>query len=100
MLYLLMQVVSYVVLQASCSPYVLGELWVHGALGPLAGVEAVSRFQYHSWMSDAGFVGVCVLVLIAPLAYVVRPHVVTLVVSGMGLVVWWVFGLGFTIHNM
>jgi hypothetical protein len=99
-LYVAVQVVSYFVLQTSCSPYVLGDLWIHGALGPLAAVEAVPRFRYHSLLSNCGFVLLCVAVLTAPFAHVIWPRRGTMIVSLIGLVVWWLFGLGFTINHM
>ena len=98
--YLLMQVLSYVVLQTSCSPYVVGDMWVHGALGPVAAVEAIPRFQYHSVLGNAGFVAGCLAVAGAPFVHVVWPRPATLAASVVGLVVWWLYGLGLTIHHM
>lgn len=99
-LYLTVQLVSYLFLQASCSSYVLGELWIYGALGPLAAFEAVPRFRYHSPLGNIGFVVFSVAVLVAPFAYVIRPRAITLILSAVGLVVWCLFGLGFTIDHM
>ena len=99
-LFLLVQGISFVVLQRSCSPYVLGDVWIHGALGPLAAYKAVPPWQYHSALANAGFVMVCGCVFAAPLAYVVRPSRLTSVVSAIGLVIWCIFGLGFSIDHM
>src|SRR5687767_5962690 len=72
-LYVLVQLISYALLQRSCSPSVAGAVWLYGALGPLAAVEAIPRLQYHSWLSNAGFVLGALLVLAAPLAHVAWP---------------------------
>lgn len=100
LLYLTVQGISYLLLQQSCSPYVLSEVWLYGALGPLAAVEAIPRFQYHSALSNAGFVILCLTVLALPLAYVVWPRRLTLLVSTVGLAIWYLYGLGFSIHHM
>jgi hypothetical protein len=99
-MYLAVQGLSYLILQRSCSPYTLADLWVHGALGPLAAVEAVPRFRYHSPVSNAAFVALCFAILALPFVYVMWPRRVTMVVSLLGLVLWWLFGLGFTVHHM
>jgi hypothetical protein len=99
-MYLAVQGLSYVILQTSCSSYALVDLWVHGALGPLAAVEAVPRFRYHSFLSNAAFLALSGAILGVPFVYVVWPRRVAMVMSLFGLVVWWLFGLGFTIHHM
>jgi hypothetical protein len=99
-LYLAIQGISYVVLQRSCSSYVLGEVWMFGALGPFAAVEAIPRLQYHSLLSNIGFVLVCLTVLVSPFVYVVWPRRTNLVASAIALVIWCVFGLGFSIDHM
>jgi hypothetical protein len=99
-MYIGIQALSYLVLQACCSPYASGDLWIHGALGPLAAVEAVPRFRYHSLAGNIGFVMVCVAVLVAPFAYVLRPRRLTLLASAVGLVVWCLFGMGFTVRHI
>ena len=99
-MYLVLQVVSYLVLRMCCSPYVHGDLWLHGALGPLAAVEAIPRFRYHSLPGNLGFVMVCLAVLAAPFAYVLNPRRWTLVASAVGLLVWCLFGMGFSIRHM
>jgi hypothetical protein len=99
-LYLVVQAVSYLVLRTCCSPYVHNDLWVHGALGPLAAVEAIPRFRYHSLLGNLGFVLVCLAVLVAPFAYVVKPRRMTFVASALALVVWCLFGMGFSIRHM
>jgi hypothetical protein len=99
-LYLVVQILSYVCLQRACSAYVLGELWIYGALGPFAAVTAIPRFQYHSLLSNFGFVLVCLTVLASPFAYVAQPRRSTLIVSAVALVIWCVFGLGFSIDHM
>jgi hypothetical protein len=75
-------------------------MWLHGALGPLAAVEAVPRFQYHSLPGNIAFVAGCLTLLAAPFAYVIRPRRATLFLSLIGLVAWCLFGLGFTINHM
>ena len=99
-LYVLVQLISYALLQRSCSASRVGEVWAYGALGPLAAVEAIPRLQYHSWLSNAGFVLGALVVLAAPLTHVTWPRRLTLVASGIGLVVWCVYGLGFSIDHM
>jgi hypothetical protein len=99
-MYLTVQAVSYLVLQTSCSPYALTDLWVHGALGPLAAVEAIPRFRYHSLLSNAAFVALWCAILALPFVSVVWPRRVTMVVSLLGLIVWWLYGLGFTVHHI
>jgi hypothetical protein len=99
-MYLAVQCLSYCFLQTSCSSYALVDLWIHGALGPLAAVEAVPRFRYHSLLSNAAFVALCCAVLAAPFIYVVWPRRIALIASLVGLVVWWLFGLGFTVHHL
>lgn len=99
-MYVVVQLLSYVLLQAACSPYGIGRMWLHGALGPLAAVEAVPRFQYHSLQGNIAFVAGCLTLLVAPFAYVIRPRRATLVLSLIALVAWWLFGLGFTINHM
>lgn len=100
LLYLVVQFISYVILQQSCSPAVYADVWLHGALGPFAAIKAGPRFQYHSLLSNIGFLLLCLAVLVMPLAYIVRPQRATLVVSVIGLVIWCVFGLGFSINHM
>ena len=100
LIYLAIQCASFIILQSSCSSRAVGSLWLHGALGPLAAVEAIPRFRYHSLLSNVGFVLACLGILVSPLAYVMWPHRFLLAVSVLGLVVWWLFGLGFTIHHM
>lgn len=99
-IYLVVQIASYLFLLESCSRYSLADMWIHGALGPLAAVEAVPRFKYHSLLSNGAFVLGCVAMLVAPFAYVIRPRLVTLIVSAIALIVWCVFGLGLTIDHM
>lgn len=99
-MYVVVQLLSYVLLQVACSPYNIGGLWLHGALGPLAAVEAVPRFQYHSLPGNIAFVAGCLMLFAAPFAYVMRPRRVTLALSLVGLILWWLFGLGFTIRHM
>lgn len=99
-MYVAVQLLSYILLHAACSPYGIGSLWVHGALGPLAAVEAVPIFQYHSLPGNIAFVAGCLMLLAAPLAYVIRPRRLTLILSLVGLILWWLFGLGFTIRHM
>lgn len=84
----------------SAKPHHIGRMWTFGALGPLAAVTAVPRFQYHSLASNALFAVVCALVLIAPFAYAIRPRRWTLAVTVIGLLVWSLFGIGFTIDHM
>lgn len=99
-LYLVVQAVSYVVLQLCCSPYVNRDLWLHGALGPLAAVEAVPRFRYHSLAGNVGFVLASLAILLAPFVHVLRPRRTTLVASAVALVVWCLFGMGFAVRHM
>jgi hypothetical protein len=99
-MYLALQCISLIILQSACSSPAVGSLWLHGALGPLAAVEAIPRFRYHSLLSNLGFVLACIGILVAPFAYVMWPRRLLLAVSVLGLVVWWLFGLGFTIHHM
>ena len=100
LIYLAIQCASFIILQSSCSSRAVGNLWLYGALGPLAAVEAIPRFRYHSLLSNVGFVLVCVGILGAPFAYVMWPHRLLLAISVLGLVVWWLFGLGFTLHHL
>ena len=100
MMYVAIQVLGLVLLQTSCSPYDLNDLWLHGALGPLAAVEAIPRFRYHSLLSNLGFILLCIAVLLLPLAHVVWPRRLTLFLSLLGLTIWWIFGLGFTINHI
>lgn len=100
LLYLAVQALSYAALQASCSVLDLRDTWFCGVLGPLAAVEVVSRLQYHAWFRNALFVLLCLVILLVPFAYVARPRRSTLVVSAIGLVVWCLFGLGFSIDHM
>jgi hypothetical protein len=99
-LYLAIQAVSYVVLRLCCSPYVHNDLGLHGALGPLAAVEAIPRFRYHSLAGNVGFVLFCLAVLAAPFAHVRWPRRATLVASAVALVVWTLFGMGFAVRHM
>jgi NADH:ubiquinone oxidoreductase subunit 3 (subunit A) len=98
-LYACAQLLSFSFL-ISAKPYSAGKMWTFGALGPLAAVTAVPRFQYHSLVGNALFVAFCVLVLAAPLAYAMRPRRWTLAVTVIGLLVWCVFGIGFTIDHL
>lgn len=99
-LYLAIQAVSYVVLRLCCSPYANIDLWLHGALGPLAAVEAIPRFRYHSLAGNVGFVLACLALLAAPFAHVRWPRRATLVGSGLTLVAWTLFGMGFAVRHM
>jgi hypothetical protein len=99
-LYLVIQLSSYLILQQACSRYTYSNVWLHGALGPFAAIKAGPRFQHHSLLSNIGFLWVCLMVLVTPLAYVVRPRRATLAISIIGLVIWYVFGLGFSINHL
>jgi hypothetical protein len=66
----------------------------------IAAVEAIRRFRYHSWLPNAAFPGWSMLMLIAPLAYIVRPTRTMLVISAIALTVWCLFGLGFIVNHM
>ena len=99
MLYLIVQLPSYLLLQVSCS-YGVTRLWLYSALGPFAAIEALSRLQYHSLLNNIAFVCVGLIILAAPFGYVLRPRRATLVLSLVGLVVWCLFGLGFTINHI
>ena len=99
-MYVAVQALSYVLLQASCSPLTFRGIWLKGALGPLAAYEALPRLPYHAWASNALFIGWCLLVLLAPFAYVARPRRGMLALSAAGVVVWCLFGLGFAIDHM
>ena len=81
LIYLTVQCASFIILQSSCSPHATGSLWLHGALGPLAAIEAIPRFRYHSLLSNVGVVLVCVGILVMPFAYVRWPRRLSLVVS-------------------
>lgn len=98
-LYASAQLLSFLLL-ISMKPYHLGQMWTFGALGPLAAVTAIPRFKYHSLMSNAMFVAFCTMVLAAPFAYAIRPRRWTLAVTVIGLLVWCLFGMGFTIDHM
>jgi hypothetical protein len=98
-LYACAQLLSFLLL-ISVQPYHIGRMWAFGALGPLAAVTAVPRFQYHSLVSNALFVAFCALVLIAPFAYAMRPRRWTLVLTVVALLVWCLFGIGFTIDHL
>ena len=87
-------------LGAACSEGSRAELWRYAALGPLAAVEATARFQYHSFLGNAGFVAWCIAVSLAPFAYALRPGRAGLAASVAGLVLWVVFGLGFSVRHM
>jgi hypothetical protein len=99
-LYLLVQLFSWVILSAACYEGSRAELWGDGALGPLAAVEALPRFRYHSFTGNVFFVRWCCAVAIAPFAYVVRPGRAGLAATGVALVVWVVFGLGFSVRHV
>jgi hypothetical protein len=99
-LFLAVQLASWVILQLSCSELTRGELWRYGALGPLAAVEAIPRFRYHSLLGNAGFVALCLAILGAPFVYAYRPGRATLVWSAVACVVWVLFGLGFSIRHI
>ena len=98
-LYASAQLLSFLFL-LSMKPYHLGQMWTFGALGPLAAVTAIPRFQYHSLAGNALFLAFCSLVLIAPFAYALRPRRWTLVLTVIALLVWCLFGIGFTIDHM
>lgn len=98
-LYACAQLLSFFLL-VSAKPYSAGRLWTFGALGPLAAVTAIPRFQYHSLVSNVLFVAFCAVVLAGPFAYAMRPRRWTLAVTVIGLVMWWVFGIGFTIDHL
>ena len=100
LLYLIAQLFSWAILRASCSELARAELWLYGALGPLAAVEAIPRFRYHSFLGNVGFVALCFGVFAAPFAYAVRPGRATLAASVIALAVWVLFGLGFSVHHM
>ncbi len=99
-LYLLIQTISYAVLRTSCSPSTAGDVWLYGAIGPLAAVEAIPRLPSHSVFRNAAFIIWCVVVLVAPFIHVIRPRRWTLVASILALAIWCLFGLGFTIRHM
>ena len=98
-LYASAQLLSFLFL-TSAQPHDIARMWTFGALGPLAAVTAIPRFRYHSFVSNSLFVVFCAVVLIAPFAYAVRPRRWTLVVTVVGLLVWCLFGIGFTIDHM
>ena len=98
-LYACAQLLSFFFL-ISAKPYSAGKMWTFGALGPLAAVTAIPRLQYHSLASNALFVVFCAVVLATPFAYAMRPRLWTLAVTVIGLLVWCVFGIGFTIDHM
>ena len=98
-LYATAQLLSFLFL-ISAKPYHAGEMWTFGALGPLAAVTAFPRFKYHSLLSNGFFVACCLLVLAAPFAYAIRPRRWTLVLTVIALLVWCLFGIGFTIDHM
>jgi hypothetical protein len=93
------QLLSFLFLISSM-PYSAGKMWTFGALGPLAVVTAVPRFQYHSLLNNALFVAFCAVLLAAPFAYAIRPRRLTLAVTVIGLLVWCAFGIGFTIDHL
>ena len=99
MLYLIVQLLSYLLLQVSCS-YGVTRLWLYSALGPFAAIEALPRLQYHSLLNNLAFVCAGLIILAAPFAYVLRPRRATMVLSLIGLIVWCLFGLGFTINHI
>lgn len=99
-MYLAVQALGYIVLRTSFSPYGLNDLWLHGALGPLAAYEVIPRLRYHSLLGNLGFALLCVAVLLMPFVQVVWPRRLTLIVSLIGLIIWWLFGLGFTINHI
>ena len=98
-LYAAAQLLSFLLL-ISTKPYHVGRMWTFGALGPLAAVTAVPRFQYHSIPGNALFVALCAVVLAAPFAYAIRPGRWTLGLTVVGLLVWCLFGIGFTIDHL
>lgn len=99
-IYVAIQFVSLVALRLALSEYTFWDVWLRGALGPLAAYEAIPRFRYHSLLGNIAFSLWCLAVLLAPFAYAVRPRRATLVVSAAGLVVWWIFGMGFSIRHI
>lgn len=98
-LYAAAQLLSFLFL-LSTKPYHLEQMWTFGALGPLAAVTAIPRFRYHSLLSNAIFLAFCAMVLAAPFAYALRPRWWTLALTLVGLMVWCLFGIGFTIDHM
>lgn len=98
-LYATVQLLSFLLLSSE-KPYHVEEMWPFGALGPLAAVTAIPRFRYHSFLSNAMFVAFCGAVLIAPFAYAIRPRRWTLLLTVVALLVWCLFGIGFTIDHM
>ena len=99
-LFVVAQLASFIVVQRGCSEYYQGELWAHGAAGPLAALKAIPRFRYHSVVSNLGFVLLVALLLAAPAAHVIWPRRATLFVSAAALVVWILFGMGMSIDHM
>ena len=99
MMYLVVQLLSFLILRAAGS-YSVRDTWIHGALGPFAAVEAIPRFRYHSLLSNLRFVGGCLIILALPFVYVIRPNRATLILTALGLIVWCLFGFGFTIHHL
>lgn len=98
-LYASAQLLSFVLLNLA-QPYDVGRMWTFGALGPLAAVTAVPRFQYHSLLGNALFVAFCAVLLAAPFSYAMRPRRWTLGLTVIALLVWCLFGIGFTIDHM
>lgn len=98
-LYASAQLLSFLLL-TSAQPYDVGRTWTFGALGPLAAVTAIPRFQYHSLFGNAMFVAVCAVVLAAPFAYALHPKRWTLGLTVIALLVWCLFGMGFTIDHL
>jgi hypothetical protein len=99
MLYLIVQLLSYLLLQASWF-YGVTRLWLYSVLGPFATIAALPRFRYHSMLSNLAFVCAGLIILAAPFAYVLRPRRATMILSFVGLVVWCLYGLGFAINHI
>jgi hypothetical protein len=98
-LYASAQLLSFLLLNLA-QPYDVGRMWTFGALGPLAAVTAIPRFQYHSLLGNALFVAFCTVVLAAPFAYAIRPRRWMLGLTVIALLVWCLFGIGFTIDHL
>ena len=99
-LYGAIQLASLVVLRLALSEHTFWDVWLRGALGPLAAYEAIPRFRYHSLIGNIAFSLWCLAVLVAPFVHVAHPRRATLVFSVAGLVVWWIFGMAFSIRHM
>jgi len=94
------QLASFVVLWLALSEYTFWDVWLRGALGPLAALEAIPRFRYHSLVGNIAFSLWCLAVMLVPFAYAVRPPRATLIGGVAGRVGWWIFGMGFSVRHM